>query len=534
MAEKAGAIAWILDGLDEVPPTAGRSQVLEIVRAVVCDPARSADGVLVSTRPQGYEGELDDLDTVALLPLPGDVSLGYAERLVRAWSSQGAPVELVEHLDKLRSELGKPEVEELVQTPLHTTMAALLVATRGSLPSARSLLFEHYFTTILRRELGKPVDHGIRDEDQGVIRALHAQAGLALHVRSQAQTGARSSLRRREIRSMLTSIHTELGMREDDARASVDRIMRFAAERLVLLLHAAEGEYEFGVRSLQEFFAAHALGEGPDRVVRTRLDAIALDPHWSNVLAFVVSGHALRTGKVDRERALLLAVSLCRALNTGEVGGEAAARCLMGSRLAIQMLRETERYGYPWLHDPLWEIALDAAHSPSQCAFALAAREMGGGRRAGGWTDVLEIHTRLGLLAARWPDGRSEGYRQRVIEKAEALLARGGDDQLSGWRLIYGGLLVEHPEAIRVANAHLPSTPKDALDIWAAIADDDRIPLPRWLHEFVATRPESFSVARVALGYVPMEHKNVPVVFQIVSRMSSRPGIYLRLGNGDS
>jgi energy-coupling factor transporter ATP-binding protein EcfA2 len=519
MTESAGAIAWILDGLDEVPPSAGRRRVIEVVRATVCDAARSADGVLVSTRPQGYEGEFDDLDAVVLLPLPAEVAVQYAERLLHAWSSRGAQADLAAQLERMHVEFAKPEVAELIQTPLHTTMAALLVASRGSLPSARSMLFEHYFTTILRRELGKPFDHGIQDVDEGVLRALHAQAGLALQVRSQAQNGARSSLRRRELRAMLTAIYTGLGARGDDVRAHVDRIMRFAAERLVLLLHASEGEYEFGVRSLQEFFAAQALNEAEPAVVRARLDAIALDPHWSNVLAFVVSSHALKTARADRERALLYTVALCRSLNAGDVGGEAAARCFMGSRLAVAMLRETERYGHPWLHEPLWEVALEAAASPAQSTFVRVAREMNALRRTGAWNDDVEVHTRLGLLAARWAGSEAGARRRRVIEEAEKLLARGGDDYPNGWRLLHGLLLADVPDVIRVAEAHAPTTREEARALFEAIASERAVPLPRWLDAFVDGHPAWFPPGWVGLNLYDEVQGNDAVVFKILARL---------------
>jgi energy-coupling factor transporter ATP-binding protein EcfA2 len=510
LVEKATTICWILDGLDEVPSTAGRSQVIEVVRKTVCHAARTADGVVVSTRPQGYDGEFDDLDALELRPLPAPSALRYGEKLLQAWLANDSSSDLAERCDKMRVEFTKPEVADLIQTPLHTTMAALLVASRGSLPSARSLLYEHYFDTILKRELGKPFDHGIQEVDKGVLQALHARAGITLQVRSQAQTGARSTLRRRELREMLTAIYVELGLREDGLREQVARIMRFAAERLVLLLHASEGEYEFGVRSLQEFFAAQALVEGEPTVVRARLDAIALDPHWSNVLAFVASSSALKTARVDRYHALRFTASLCRAMNAGEVGGEVAARCFMGSRLAIAMLQETERYGHPWLHAPLWEVALEAAASPTQSTFVQVARETTAHRRPGAWTDAVEVHTLLGLLAARWAGADAGLFRQGVIQAAETLLTRSGTERLNGWRLLHGLMVEDLPDAIRVADAYAPTTGEEAREVFQAIASE-RLSryLPRWLYAFADQQQAWFSPGRVHFDFKPERNKEL-------------------------
>jgi hypothetical protein len=502
LAEKAKTLFWILDGLDEVPSTAGRSDVIAIVRATVCQADRAGDGVLVSTRPQGYNGEFDDLEEVQLLPLPAASALRYGEKLLQAWLISDSSSDQVERREKMQIEFAKPEVADLIQTPLHTTMAALLVARSGSLPSARSQLYEHYFDTILKRELGKPFEHGIQEVDKSVLQDLHTRAGLTLQVRSQAQSGARSSLRQRELRKMLTAIYTELGERDERLREKVDRMMSFAKERLVLLLHAAEGEYEFGVRSLQEFFAARALLEGETEVVRARLEAIALDPHWSNVLRFVASSCALKTARFERDHALRFTAALCRSLNTAEVGGEVGARCFMGSRLALAMLQETERYGYRWLHEPLWEVALEAAGSPTQSTFVRVAMHVSPGRRTGVWTDSVEVHTRLGVLAAGWAGADAETYRQRVIQSAEMLLARVGPERLRGWRLLHGLLVEDVPEAIRVADAFAPTTGQDAREVFQVIVDE-RISqyLPRWLSVFADRERGWLSPGRVRFTF---------------------------------
>ena len=227
-------------------------------------------------------------------------------------------------------------------------LAALLVADQGKLPHARHALFDHYFDTIFKRELGKPFEHGIQSEDKPLLRALHAHAGLVLHSRSQEQAGARPTLSPRELRGMLAGIFEAQGYRGDELQAKTDRMMRFASERLVLILRMTDGGYSFGIRSLQEFFAAQSLVEGDRAEVRQRLEAIALNPHWSNVLALVTSRLALRVSSPKAQlEALEWTAGICSGLNEGRVGGEAAAACFMGSRLAVAMLRETEGYGRP-------------------------------------------------------------------------------------------------------------------------------------------------------------------------------------------
>lgn len=521
LAEQRATIFWIFDGLDEVPSSAGRSDLIELVRASVCETSGRGTRLLVATRPQGYGGEFDELDPLVLQTLNQRLALGYGERLLRAWL--GSTSVLEERRAQMRIEFSKADVAELLHSPLHTTMAAILVAREGSLPNARCLLFEHYFKTIFERELGKPFEHGIQRSDEGIILALHTRAGLALHVRSQEQTGARPSLRRRDLRALLVTLYEELGVSAGDVRERVDRIMRFAADRLVLLLHASEGEYEFGVRSLQEYFAALGLMEGETAVVHERLAAVVLAPHWSNVLAFVVSHSALKISPIDRTRALQYTVALCRALNDGTVGGTTAARCLLGSRLAMWMLQETEAYGLPWLHAPLWDIALQIVDSPSQTSI----------RPQAGWcrsNDFEDVHNRLGKLAAAWSRDGAQGYRQRLFQAAESLLARADDEGLLGWHLLAGGLDKSLDDAVRIADAHAPADRERAQEVVDVLSGFWCSNLSPWtlglFDEHAEWFPPSWLINHLFI-VSPGEMPDIPIFKPIDLLRKTPPGIHL-------
>lgn len=484
------AVLWIFDGLDEVPRSAGRDLIVALIRSAM----RYHHGVVVTTRPQGYEGELGDLDSLVLTAMPAELALDYGKRLLRAWSA-GEDPQLDDKLALLQAELAKPEVEALVRSPLHTTMAVLLIAEQGTLPSARHLLFEHYFDTIFKRELGKRGEHGVRMEDRSLLRALHARAGLGLHVRSQGRTGAQPTLSPRELRAILEAIYREEGCSAEDAQDVAERMLQFAADRLVLLLRVTDGGYAFAIRSLQEFFAGIALLDGHPADVKRRLQAIALSPHWSNVMGLIVSDLAVPgKGPAAKTAALEYTRGLCRALNDGTLGGRAAAVCVAGSRLALAMLRETERYGGPWLHDPLWEIALEAAEAPVQ---EFSAQHIGSPDGVAEslstqWDDTLEIHIRLGALAMNWSGANRERWLKGVLDAAAALLARGELYVPVGWRLLLAGLYGEEPRALRIAEDHLPQTPavaRRALSVLGTIG----IPPARWFLAFVNDHAAWFS-----------------------------------------
>jgi len=456
------SVVWIFDGLDEVPRSAGRDRVVAVIHAAA--PRGRAQGMVVTTRPQGYEGEFGDLDSLVLTEMPQGLAHDYGRRLLRAWSGIEDP-QLNERLKSLNNEFTKTEVQALVRTPLHATMATLLVAEQGTLPNARYMLFEHYFDIIFKRELGKKGDHGVRLEDKQLLRTLHARAGLVLHTRSQDRAGARPTLSPRELGAILEAIFGEEGRSAEDAQAIAERMLRLAADRLVLLLRVTDGGYAFGIRSLQEFFAGVALLDGETAQVKRRLEAIALNPHWSNVLGLIVSGLAVSgAGTTAKTAALEYTRGLCRTLNDGTVGGRSAAACVAGSRLAIAMLRETERYGNPWLHDPLWELALDAANSPAQAGSARDAwiAPLWLQSRSAQWDDDLEIHVRLGSLAVRWQGANRDKWLQRVLESARALLKGNKEPLSAGWLLLVVALQRGEPRAVRIANENAPETPESA------------------------------------------------------------------------
>lgn len=399
LARSHNAVLWIFDGLDEVPRSAGRDRVVAVIHAAA--PQGPPQGLVVTTRPQGYEGEFGDPDSLVLTEMPAELALDYGQRLLRAWSGIEDP-QLNDRLTSLKGEFAKSEVQALVRSPLHATMATLLVAEQGTLPNARHMLFEHYFDTIFKRELSKKGDHGVRLEDKLLLRTLHARVGLVLHTRSQDRTGARPTLSPRELRTILEAILGEAGRSVEDVQAIAERMLRFAADRLVLLLRITDGGYAFGIRSLQEFFAGVTLLlDAETAEVKHRLAAIALNPHWSNVLGLIVSGLAVPgAGTTAKAAALEYTRGLCRALNDGTISGRSAAACVAGSRLAMAMLRETERYGGPWLHDPLWEIALEAVSAPVQVRSAGYAGTSSPCPESVStqWDDQMEVHVRLG----RW------------------------------------------------------------------------------------------------------------------------------------
>jgi hypothetical protein len=492
MLHAAARVTWLFDGLDEVPAGDLRAAVSRALHEVIAG-RRPGDRAVVTTRPQGYGGEFDALPTLELDPLDWLAARDFCERLVMA---MGRPVDEQELRATLTREFNRPEVQALARSPLHAAIVANFIERQDELPRARWVLFERYFNVLFDRELRKLSAAGITSEQRERVLELHARAGLALHVRAQAQPAATLSVR--ELRAMMASFYREEGLDEEHAEEKAGQLLRFASERLVLLLRVAEGGYGFGVRPLQEFFAARALWTPDAAVLRKRLDAVVVAPHWANVLALLASGAAVVAVDTMSRRAASELVTVCRALNDGSVGGAAAARCLLGSRVALALLREIDGYGGPWLVDPLWQEALRIAEAPVQRkALEWVRRHDWTGRGDGvsaAWDDDEEVHVRLGLCALDAVGASGERRRAELLVCAERLMAGSDGGRWAAWHILLAALRDEQPEAMRIALAHPPTTRDEAVGVVQALfwnVPSGRV--PRVVAELVAERPDWFT-----------------------------------------
>ncbi len=139
------------------------------------------------------------------------------------------------------------------------------------------------------------------------------------------------------------------------------QLLQLVDERLGLLLRVPDVGYTFRLRSLQEFFAGHALLDGDDDVVAKRIEAIAFDPHWSNVLRLIACKLAGDPKESRRAERCLLA--FCGRLNSGASGREATVLRL-GAKLAIELLENTESIALPKVKEAL---AIEAARLYDDC-----------------------------------------------------------------------------------------------------------------------------------------------------------------------
>ncbi|MGE7955058.1 NACHT domain-containing protein [Pseudomonas sp. NPDC089530] len=288
--------SWFLgfDGLDEVPNDVKDEVANEIIRLTnLILPELDADIlVLCTTRPQGYSGQFEHLNaaTLDLVPLPADVAMRCAEGVIKFGRSDSES-EAAVHV--LTAAMESAQVRELMTTPLQSHIMAVVVRDGGRPPEKRWELFDNFYDVMKKRESLKNfpdvrISKLLRDNSI-LLKAIHARLGIALHASAEISDGADTTLGREQF-CHLARQTTERYV-EENVDDLVETLMEATTERLVFVNTPESNEtVRFDIRQLQEFFAGEFIYSNVEpSQLRSRLEVIAADSHWREVMHFVVS-----------------------------------------------------------------------------------------------------------------------------------------------------------------------------------------------------------------------------------------------------
>lgn len=338
----------VLDGLDEVPATSNRAEVLRAIADFMTD-AGSVDAdvfVVATTRPQGYN---DDFDPRAyahfqLSPLSVSTAIAYSQALISLRAGEGS--ERAERLlARVRRAAADPQTARLLVSPLQVTIITLLVERLGHAPKDRWRLFSQYYQVIYQREQEKPgelADLLQRFEDD--VHAVHYEAALRLQRRGEGSGDTESVLTKDAFGALIRERLEKQGRTSVEAADLTGRFMSLLTDRLVFLALLREDAVGFEIRSLQEFMAGEALMQLPEMRIPQAVRSLAMSSYWRNVLLFTV-GHIFAARQVLRGEV----VSIVNDLN---IVGEGGKNLLGGSRLALEILEDgigatAPNYGRP-------------------------------------------------------------------------------------------------------------------------------------------------------------------------------------------
>jgi hypothetical protein len=337
MSDWLSGYPWllVLDGLDEVPPSANREALIAAIKDFFIDVHQdNADClVIATTRPQGYSEEFSQRHYrhLWLAPLSAPRALHYANRLLHARFPTDE--ERRQNIgERLRRASERPDTARLLTSPLQVTIMATLLERMGQPPEGRWNLFSQYYRVIYDRELEREIAAAevLRDHKPD-IDAIHHRVGLLLQVESEGrQVDPRMS--REHFAGVVRERLREEGHEEEGDAGLIDQIIDTAMERLVFLVGVEADHVGFEIRSLQEFMAAEALLDADDQIVATRLRQIAALPAWRNVFLFA-AGRCF----TDRQHLRDTIHTICVETNDS-TNDHLAALALPGSDLAIDLL----------------------------------------------------------------------------------------------------------------------------------------------------------------------------------------------------
>jgi len=422
----------VLDGLDEVPPSTNREDVLKIDDFWVDAAQANADVlVLATTRPQAYSDDFSPAyyRHLWLAPLSLKRAVTYADRLVK--------VRYAGELDrqqKILSRLGQALKQEatarLMRSPLQITIMAALVDQTGTPPQDRWRLFHDYYEVIYNRERERPIPAAelLRDYKPN-IDAIHHQVGLILQVESERAGGTEAKLPADRFAALVTARLEGEGFSGPTLDKLRLRIIDAAANRLVFLVGLEAGQVGFEIRSLQEYMAAEAIMTGSQDKVQERLRRLAPIASWRNVFLFAAGRCFLQ------EQHLRDTIhTVCIELND-QLAGPVGRATLAGAVLALDLIEDGVAR-----RQPKYDRLL------AQCAVRLLDLPPG------------EIHGRLADVC--------EGEVEDVVrENLEEKLAIIGPETWAAWATLLALIRRGSHWTLKLADDFWPQDPRQQLDV---------------------------------------------------------------------
>ncbi|SDA86993.1 NACHT domain-containing protein [Mesorhizobium qingshengii] len=407
----------ILDGLDEVPHSGNRTQVILAIEEFLDTlHEENADSLILATsRPQGYQDELSPklwehwnlelLDTSDALKL----------------ASYAAPILVSEESrrDEIMTILSEAAQEEatapLMSSPLQVMLLFQLVSTHNNIPKDRWTLFYRHYETLRDREIAKGGRNGQTiGRFRSQIDRIHYDAGYLLHLRAEGTGGANAFFTIAEF-STLVMDHLRRDGFDDDLPRLTHEIVDLATNRLVFLRCQVEGQVAFDVRSLQEFMAAARLTTSPEGRIKDRLYEIAGRAHWLHVFKIACSKiYASNAHEALREPI----IALLDSLDTGDRSPNDRI-VKVGARLALQLLTDGTASSLPIYRRKLTVRAIKLLSVPDRDVIRSLARALDLSNReilepffveaiSGG--DIISRHSALRLLGLVSRDDQDHNF----------------------------------------------------------------------------------------------------------------------------
>jgi hypothetical protein len=346
---KSLSLLIIFDGLDEVPSSSNRQEVIGEINKFTEIVLRrfDSDALFIGTsRPQGYSKEFDSSSYTHLkiTDLSREDCLDYINKLLKS---------IEENSDKRRTDLEilkagslDPVVSRLMKSPLQASIMTILVRSGGEPPRNKYELFTDYYSIIFRREKQKGVSKILNDHPS-YIDAIHYKLGYILQCRSESTDSPSATISLSSFKDFIEDyLHNDVGLTAKEMTEASKLIIDASTLRLIFIEEIQDGQIGFNIRSLQEFFAANYLMQNRrDSEIQLILKRIASSSYWSNTLMFTI-GYLFKHKNYTIDHV----ESVCGELNgSGDFVNSKSLYSIYnsGSWLSLDILNEAIFRGHP-------------------------------------------------------------------------------------------------------------------------------------------------------------------------------------------
>ena len=353
LRELLSGYSWIFffDGLDEVPASSNRGEVLSRIQSFLSQDLSDAqcDNVVVCTsRPQGYNGAFsaNDYRHYQLEDLSPERCKEYMEKLLTHIEKNGDMQE--QYRGVLYHALETPLTAKLMTTPLYTSIIVVMVKLGGTPPTKRYDLFHDYCEIISKRELEKRTLPQVGDAYDWII-PLHARIGFLLQAESETKENAAAELIVIRCKEIILKYLVSEEYNQKDALPLSEKLYSAMITRLPFLEEISKEQEDivhFPLRSIQEYFAAEWIISSHDdktEELRETLERISVSAYWRNVYLFVAGFFAQNPSRATVNHELY---RICLCGNVVEdfeyecASQEVYQAALSGSYLALDMLND--------------------------------------------------------------------------------------------------------------------------------------------------------------------------------------------------
>ncbi len=279
----------LLDGLDEIPGSALRVRVANLINHFLGRAEFTGNRVVVTSRIYGYAMcRLHGLSHVVLAPFGRQQIEAFAHQwcgaLERALHPDSPDLERAEEdADALCEAIfDRPDVESFASNPLLLTLLALIRRRGVPLPERRVELYELALRTLIEtwnegRAALAGVPLGERLDYQETVRVW---APVALWMHENFPTGA---VHRAQLTRRLAEELEGRGHSAEAAETTAESYIESAARQVGLLQARGPEAFAFLHQTFQEYLAAQALAS-PARDLPARVADRLPDPRWREVL----------------------------------------------------------------------------------------------------------------------------------------------------------------------------------------------------------------------------------------------------------